>query len=59
MEMVRRASERLVAERFILQEDAEAFIKHAEERDLGMPVERIPRATFAIWARNKLWEISP
>jgi hypothetical protein len=37
VELVRKASERLVAERLLLQEDAEAFIKLAEERDLGLP----------------------
>ena|ERR1700677_397903 len=37
VELVRQASERLVAERLILREDAEAFIKLAEERDLGLP----------------------
>jgi hypothetical protein len=37
VELVRQASERLVAERLLLQEDAEAFIKLAEERDLGLP----------------------
>ncbi len=37
VEMVREASMRLVAERLLLQEDAEAFIKLAEERDLGLP----------------------
>jgi Alpha/beta hydrolase domain len=37
IELVREASERLVAERLLLQEDAEAFIKLAEERDLGLP----------------------
>ena len=37
VELVRQASERLVAKRLILQEDAEAFIKLAEERDLGLP----------------------
>jgi hypothetical protein len=37
VELVREASERLVAERLLLQEDAEAFIKLAEERDLGLP----------------------
>jgi hypothetical protein len=37
VELVRQASERLVAERLILQEDAEAFVKLAEERDLGLP----------------------
>jgi hypothetical protein len=36
VELVRQASERLVAERLILQEDAEAFVKLAEERDLGL-----------------------
>jgi hypothetical protein len=36
LELVRQASERLVMERLILQEDAEAFIKLAEERDLGL-----------------------
>jgi len=37
VEMVRQACERLVAERLLLSEDAEAFIKAAEERDLGLP----------------------
>ena len=37
VELVRQASERLVAERLLLQEDAETFIKLAEERDLGLP----------------------
>ena len=37
VELVRQASERLVAERLLLQEDAEAFIKLAKERDLGLP----------------------
>ena len=36
VELVRQALERLVAERLILQEDAEAFIKLAEERGLGL-----------------------
>ena len=35
-ELVREASERLVAERLLLREDAEAFIKLAEDRDLGL-----------------------
>lgn len=35
--LVRQASERLVAERLLLAEDAEAYIKLAEERDLGLP----------------------
>jgi len=37
VELVRQESERLVAERLILQEDAEGSIKQAEERDLGLP----------------------
>jgi hypothetical protein len=37
VELVRQATERLVAERLLLQEDAEAFIGLAEERDLGLP----------------------
>jgi Alpha/beta hydrolase domain len=37
VELVRQASERLVAERLLLQEDADAFIKLAEECDLGLP----------------------
>ena len=37
IELVREASERLVAERLLLQEDAEAFIKLAEERNLALP----------------------
>jgi hypothetical protein len=36
VELVREASERLVAERLLLREDAEAFIKLAEDRDLGL-----------------------
>ena len=37
VELVRQASERLVAERLLLHEDAEALIKLADERDLGLP----------------------
>ena len=37
VELVRQASERLVGARLLLHEDAEAFIKLAEERDLGLP----------------------
>jgi hypothetical protein len=48
VELVRQASELLVTERSILEEDAEAYIKLAEERDLGLPREKMPRATFAI-----------